>query len=93
MIKTEKMYSLVDEYRSSGLSMRDFAVRQGIKLSTFSYWVRKKKQSEDLGGGFLELRSSNAAPTGSVEVLYPNGVRIITDTTDLSYLHALVKLY
>lgn len=92
MTNTEKMFALIDEYKGSNLSMRAFAESKGIKLSTFGYWVRKQKQSEQ-AGGFIPIQAVNAPANTSVEILYPNGVRLIAHTRDLSYLHRLVKFY
>ncbi|WP_437398333.1 IS66 family insertion sequence element accessory protein TnpA [Flagellimonas lutimaris] len=47
MSKQEEMYTLVNEYRNSGLSAKAFSKEKGIRPSTFCYWIRKKND-EDL---------------------------------------------
>lgn len=95
MDKTEKMFSLIDEYRASGCSMRDFAEARGIKLSTFTYWARKKKQAKTGNpmGKFIPLTVKSADIASSIEIVYPNGVRIITWQTNIAKVQQLVKLY
>lgn len=96
MDKAQMMFLLIDEYNSSGLSMRDFTAGKGIKLSTFTYWIRKKKRLEarSATGNFIPLNCKN--PESSVEaidIVYPNGVRIVTSHFNLQQIHQLVKLY
>jgi len=40
MSKQEEMYTLVNEYRNSGLSAKAFSKEKGISPSTFCYWIR-----------------------------------------------------
>lgn len=75
------------------MSMRDFAESKDVKFSTFCYWVRKKKRADEPARSFISLRAVDSSLKGSLEIVYPNGVRIITDFTDISYLHRLIKLY
>ena len=96
MDKAQVMFSLVDEYHNSGISMRDFTVSKGIKLSTFTYWVRKKKQAEDpsASGSFIPLDFKQIkSSSGAIEIVYPNGVRVIADHFNVQQVQQLVKFY
>lgn len=90
------MFLLIDEYKNSGVSMRDFTAGKEIKLSTFTYWLRKKKQMENRSatGNFIPLKFRDPKSTnGAIEIVYPNGVRIVATHFDLQQIHQLVKLY
>ena len=96
MDKTHFMFSLVDEYITGNTSMRDFTASKGIKLSTFTYWVRKRKRS-DTGlskGGFIPLDVIASTPgSGPIEIIYPNGVRIMAQHADIQKVAQLIKIY
>lgn len=84
------MEEAVTSFKSSGLSQREFCLREKIKLPTFSYWYRKVGAvPTPTSSGFTEVTPS--LPSGGLEVVYPNGVRI-RGIQDLSLLQLLVKL-
>lgn len=96
MDKAQAMFSLVDEFHSGSVSMRDFTAAKGIKLSTFTYWIRKKKHFKEqaVTGSFIPLNfKQQKRNSGSIEVVFPNGVRIIADQFDVQQLQQLVKIY
>ena len=96
MDKAQVMFSLVDEYHNSGISMRDFTEAKGIKFSTFTYWVRKKKQAREQTetGSFISLNfKQHKSIPGDIEVVFPNGVRIIAGHFDVQQLQQLVKIF
>lgn len=41
MEKKEKMFALVKLWEKSGLTQKDFALKNGIKVPTFNNWVTK----------------------------------------------------
>lgn len=86
------MFGLIVEYQNSGLSARAFSEEKGLKPSTFNYWVRKKKQ-ESRTGGFVKLNTRIPSSNNSLDLLYPNGVRIQMASPDLSLIAELLKLY
>jgi hypothetical protein len=54
-------------WRKSGLTQRQYCLRQGIAISTFSYWIRKfGKESENPGSTRfypLAVKDSCASPS------------------------------
>lgn len=96
MEKAEAMYSLVEQYRNSGVSVMKFAESKGIKVSTFSYWVRRKKllEGKDTHGNFIAVDTkSRHTASADFQIVYPNGVRIVSSSFDLHQIQQLVKLY
>ena len=84
------MEAMVAAFRSSGLTQREFCQRENIKVPTFSYWYRKVGTgATPISSGFTEVTPS--LPSGGLEVVYPNGVRI-RGIHDLSLLQLLVRL-
>lgn len=93
MDQQEKMFALVESYQESGKSQKDFCQEQGIQPSTFSYWIKKKRLSENPTESFLRIDTASALATNHLEILYPNGVRLKTSQTNMSVISALIRLY
>ena len=93
MDKKEYMLSQVDAWKQSGISQQTFCDKAGIKLSTFSYWVRISKQQDDLAGGFIELTNPSMDLKSQYEIVYPNGVILKVQNTNLKEIFSLVNLY
>ena len=84
----EEMESMVSSYKLSGLSQRLFCDREGIKFSTFTYWLRRVKQRRSDHGRFTEVVSGQTACDG-IEVIFPNGV-MVRGIRDLAILNHLL---
>lgn len=93
MEQQEKMFALVDAYHQSGQSQKDFCHQEGIKTSTFSYWIKKKRLQDRPSEGFIKIDTTASSSTNSLEILYPNGVRLKTNQADISVISALIRLY
>lgn len=90
------MFALVAQYQRSDLSMKAFSEAQGIKLSTFSYWVRKKKRIEAAqdSGNFIPLDLQAEENRGDgFEMIYPNGVRLRLPHFDKDQIRQLINIY
>ena len=94
------MYSLIRQWESSGLSQIQFFRQNGIPKSTFGYW-RKKYLKETSNSkkkeNFIPVKIAKTTCTnnsqGVLELVYPNGVRLVCTTNmDLSRLKPLIIL-
>lgn len=96
MDKQEQMFSLIDEYRRSGLSAKRFCAEHGVRYTTLMYWIGKKRRTEtDAGarGGFIPISlSSQSCPGKSIEIKYPNGVHISIPHFSIEQLRSLIHL-
>jgi len=93
MTKTEKMFALVDEWKQSGKTQKQFCREIDLKVGTFAYWVAKRKRAEDSPGGGFALVDVTGQQNRPVEITYPNGVKLSTDRWDLGLICRLIKLY
>ena len=84
----KEMESMVSSYRLSGLSQRIFCDREGIKFSTFTYWLRRVKERGSDRSRFTEVVSAQTACDG-IEVIFPNGV-MVRGIRDLAILNHLL---
>lgn len=67
----QQIQSLLEEYRRSGLSRREFAERQNIPVTTLDYWRHKHSQPR-----LLEVTVEAPRPATSFSVVLANGRRI-----------------
>jgi hypothetical protein len=83
MDKKSKMFSLVGQWRESGLSRKVFANQHGIRSTSFDYWC-KKQSNEVLKKGdqptFIELASNTEERElinhPQIEIKLPSGLLI-----------------
>lgn len=92
MTKTEKMFALVEEWKSSGKTQKIFCREHDLKLSTLAYWIARKKRTEEPSGGFLAVEVGGEAGR-QVKITYPNGVTLTTGNADLNLISRLVGLW
>lgn len=89
----EEMYVLVDEWLSSEQTQREYCKEVGIKPSTFSYWVSKRKESSTASLGFIKVDTRSSLSSAVIEICYPNGVKLTLGRSDLSLVSQLIRLY
>ena len=83
MDKKSKMFSLVGQWRESGLSRKVFAKQHGIRSASFDYWC-KKQSNEVLKNGdqptFIELTTNSGSREliirPQIELKLPSGLVI-----------------
>ncbi|QDH78993.1 IS66 family insertion sequence element accessory protein TnpB [Echinicola soli] len=91
----EEMAALVEEFKTTGLTQKTFSAQKGIGYPKFNYWYRKLEGEHSREPtGFLPVRTRGSSlPAETVEVVYPNGVKLRVPGGDLSLLSNLIKLY
>ena len=87
--------ALVCRFRESGLTQRKFAKREGIKVCTLQYWLKKPAVLEESGGArFVELKPGTSVGGGHVSLSVHIGADITMRFAALpppSYLGALSR--
>lgn len=83
MDKKSKMFSLVGQWRGSGLSRKVFANQHGIRSTSFDYWCKKQSDEVVKNGDqptFIELTSNAGARElinrPQIELKLPSGLVI-----------------
>ena len=64
---------LLARYHQSQLTLKQFATRHGVGLSTLSKWLRVERDAMPTKVKFQEVRLSNPASPWPVEVVSPQG--------------------
>lgn len=88
------MFTLVGQWRGSGLTRKEFCTQHGIGLAKFGYWISKWKEEHTSSGipGFIPMGSPRAGDMPVLSVVYPNGVRLEVPSADLGLLSRLIGL-
>jgi len=94
------MNILIRQYESNNLTQEQFLSLHKIPKSTFSYWLKKyrnEKSNSRNKENFIPVKVSTTDNTdniqGVLEVVYPNGVRLVcSEGIDLSRLKPLIIL-
>lgn len=84
------MLSLVEQWRNSGQSRKDFCSFHELKVCTLGYWI-KRSEEQYIGAGFKQILPSSDS-SNRIDITYPNGVKLSTDG-DLGLISRLIHLY
>lgn len=91
---SERMFSLIEEWKTSGISARKFCDDRSLSYHTFNYWLKKyrNKDEKTQKKGFVPLKIKDKESNGSkCEIIFPDGKRIIFhEKTEASFLRALL---
>ena len=92
MNPSEAMLKLVEEYQNSGKTQKEFCHDHGLKPSTFSYWIKKKRGLDNPEDGFVKIATDTLSQP-AIEVVFPNGVKVRATKTDLHFIGQLIRIY
>ncbi len=86
--------NLIEQWKQSGLSQKQFYQQQNIPAHVFYYWHKcyrnqQHKSSSSASGGFIPLTTASFGR--GIEVQLPNGVRVIfNEQVSVDFLKALI---
>lgn len=81
----------VQQWKESGLTQKVYCQNIGVKRSTFANWV--KRSNEKSVSGFIAIAPVLEPVPESVELIYPNGVRLKARLSDIQALATLIRIY
>jgi len=91
MTKQERMYRLIDQQQAGGQTVKAFCEQEQIKLHTFHYWLRKKRQATS--SAFIPIdTTADVSHEHQLELIYPNQIRIRLKHFDLEQIRQLIHL-
>ncbi|MGE3164366.1 MAG: hypothetical protein AB7O52_05650 [Planctomycetota bacterium] len=71
-----KATGILEQYRTSGLSQREFADREGVSASTLAYWLRRERLERQARGKTALVAVAPVPCSRSAFVLERDGLRI-----------------
>ena len=92
----QQMFSLIEQWQTSGLTQKAFCEQHGIRYYVFHYWYKRYRMQQsvlpDNAGSFVKLQVAKPSSYGLVEINYPGGVRLVFhEPVSSGYLKALVS--
>ena len=92
----EQMFKLMEQWQQSDLTQKAFCQQQSIRYHVFHYWYKRYRERhaelQHNSSSFVRLEIAKGSSSGSVEVYYPGGIRIIFhEPVSSNYLKSLVS--
>ncbi len=92
----QQMFSIIEQWRTSGLNQKAFCEQRSIRYYVFHYWYKRYKIQQsgvaDNAGSFVKLQVAKPSSSGGVEINFPGGIRILFhEPVSSNYLKALVS--
>jgi transposase-like protein len=87
-----KRQQLLARYHQSQLTLKQFATRHGVGLSTLSKWLRLEREAVPAKVKFQEVRMPNPASRCPVEIVSPQGWIVrLQNGSDVQMLPSLLQ--
>lgn len=95
-VKQQLMFSLIEVWKQGGQTQQEFCKEKDLDYNQFQYWLRRYKQANGImsepKASFTRIKvSTEASKASSMELVYPDGKRIIFhQPVDPSFLRSLL---
>ena len=91
----EQMFKLIEQWQQSSLTQNAFCEQQSVKYHVFHYWYKRYREQQVVTNdesSFVKLQIAKPITDGSVEIIYPGGIRLIFhEPVSCNYLKALIS--
>ncbi len=87
-------FKLVEKFKSSGLTVKEFCRQNSLNNKTYYYW--KKKYETQAGTGFLAVAIDKPLPVkvGTITIQYADGTCLVFEgNADASILKQLLPVF
>jgi|SRR5664279_381508 len=92
----EQMFKIIEQWQRSGVTQNKFCEEQSIRYHVFHYWYKRYRQQnanpQRTASSFVKLQIAKPITDGSVEIIYPGGIRIVFhEPVNSNFLKSLVS--
>ena len=95
VIDRQAKIDIIEKWKQSGLSQKEFYQQQNIPAHVFYYWHKVyRDQQHNKASSFSEsfVQIASSASVGHIEVQFPNGTRIIfNEPVSCDFLKVLIR--
>lgn len=87
------MFSLIEIWKKSGKTQKEFCHEKDIAYHKFHYWFKKYngEQSRNSEPTFMQVEVSESSSSRGIELIYPDGRRLIFHQgVEVSFLRSLL---
>lgn len=94
--RRQEMFRLIEEWKTSGKSKKQFCEEHQIAQSRFFYWQKRySEQNESIQNCFVPVKTGkkkNESKPG-IDIYYPNGVRLqLPAGTGVAVIRSMIGL-
>lgn len=92
----QKMFDLIWQWKTSGLSQKAFCLQHQVRYSVFHYWYKQYREAHNPAAqnaaSFIPLQLNTSFPTAShAELIYPDGRRLVFhQPVDAQFLKSII---
>lgn len=90
----QQMVAMISSWKQSGLSQKAYCEQNNIRYYVFHYWYKRYRdnQKPEKDAGFVALNIEPSACSAGIEMLLPDGKRILFhQAVSSEYLKALIS--
>ena len=90
--KQQAMFSMIESWKNSGQSQRDFCKTENLAYCVFHYWYKKYRGEQTTTGSpaFVPVHIQSGSPVA--ELIFPDGRRVnFYKSIDASFLRTLLS--
>jgi len=92
----EQMFKLIEQWQQSGVTQNKFCQQQSIRYHVFHYWYKRYREQnanpQSNASSFVKLQIAKPISDGSVEIIYPGGIRIVFhEPVNSNFLKSLIS--
>ncbi|MFH0895793.1 MAG: IS66 family insertion sequence element accessory protein TnpB [Bacteroidota bacterium] len=92
----KEMFRLMEEWKASGKSKKQFCEEHTIAQHRFFYWQKRyNEQNDPQGQSFVPVKTGkkNESISSYIEIHYPNGVRLhLPSGTGLNIIRTMIGI-
>jgi hypothetical protein len=89
----EEMFFVIEEWRQSGLTQKEYCRQHNLVYHQFHYWYRKYREQQpapELSSAFVQIKPAITTSTPFAELFFPGGGRVVFhQPVSIEYLKGL----
>ena len=88
----QRMFALINEWRQSGLSQKEFCEQNTIRYHVFHYWYKRyRSKNKEAAASFVKLEVLSSIHPAYAELICGDGKRLVFhQPVSADYLRALL---